>query len=325
MKTHWILKTEGNPRLAVQHFLYDLWPYADLEGMLVQLDPAGASIPAPTLVEDPMQLLVANPFLPMVTVNAGGLAARLASRKPPARIGAVLRSCEARAFFALARQHSFARDQWLVIGVDCLGSFPLEDYTWRLHRAGVVDRFTGNELRFARQGGISVDRYRQACQACTSIIVSEADVWIELLGLPIKQVILVTAANQALTERLHLAEITDEQANPELLAQRERVLARVSQRRMRSQQSSLQSLAPDLPADASSLMDYLEACMPCQECLNVCPFCDGDIPTTNADQIRWLSSCVSCGMCEEACPRHLPLTAIHTLIHHNLLGDILAV
>jgi formate dehydrogenase subunit beta len=320
-----MLETFGDPLVAVRRFLYEIQHRANLEGIVVPLYQRDALGIKPGLVEDPSQLSSADPFAPLVATNGAKLVCQVARQRPEARFGAVLRSCEIRALAKLAREGSFQTSKWLIVGVDCLASFPAEDFDWRIQKVGNVQRLTRESLRFARQGGIAPYRYRQGCQMCSSPVSPEADLCLCLYGLPVREYLLVTAKNEAIAEKLHLDEITAGRAPLSLFEQHETMVATLSRRRMGVSQRAITNLPGNLPRDANSLVQLLARCAPCQKCLDACPIYAGELATIGngsdalpEEVIHWLASCLECGMCEEACPNHLPLTAIKSRIARQL-------
>src|SRR5574341_185393 len=326
MNTSWILETDGNPLAAVRQFLLELWPYAGLSGMLIPVYQDNGTQVTPAFIGDPGQLVQSDPFAPISASNSARLAPAAADAHPKGVLGAVLRSCEARAFDWLVGQNKLAPSRWLVIGVDCLASFPLADFEWRVNKVGAVERLTREALRFARLGGIAPYRYRHACQMCATPAVQEADLRIEVLGLPVKQTVLITTKNRDIAKKLRLQELTDGMAPATLVARREATLAVLAGRRRRALDRMVQALATDAPADVENFLEHIANCAPCRACLEACPVYTGDFSPnhnggaeSNLAAGRWLAACVACGMCEDACPRHLPLTAIINRI--NLVSD----
>jgi Pyruvate/2-oxoacid:ferredoxin oxidoreductase delta subunit len=213
--------------------------------------------------------------------------------------------------------------------VDCLASYAEEDFEWRVQKAGSVEQLTQENLRHARQGGIALHRFRQACQMCTSPQASLGGVTICLLGLPVRHVLLIRAKDEDTARRLHLDQITDGEAAYALIAQHEQTVNALVERRARTLEHMVQKLSADLPQDVDELIAHLQNCAPCRECLKVCPIytfevaqASGEPDLSREAAVRWLVSCVSCGMCEQACPRHLPLTAILSRISHELKYDL---
>jgi Pyruvate/2-oxoacid:ferredoxin oxidoreductase delta subunit len=237
----------------------------------------------------------------------------------------------------MVKHNGFSYDDILTICVDCLGTFSVEDYDWRAKRKGEPEKLTHEALQFARQGGIGTYRYRAACQVCTAPEARNADLNIGVLGLPVRQYILVTARDEGTARRLRLNEITDDQAAPASIAQHERLTSKVVERNRRTYERVINGLADVLPRDLEALIAQLESCANCQECLEACPICVVDRPHraeegvyNREDVARWMISCSGCGMCESSCPKHLPLNAIFLYIrtqlaesHSYLPGDSL--
>jgi formate dehydrogenase subunit beta len=318
MKNSWILDTNGDPLGAVRQFLMEIWFPARLNGMVVPVYQAQGTRVLPSWVKSPELLAQADPFAPLMPINSARLALEISQAHPRERLGAVLRSCEVRAFRRMVEQHKLSASQWLVISVDCLASFPEVDFDWRVHKA--------------RQGGVAAYRFRDACQMCLEPFAQDADLSVELLGLPVRQLVVVSARDRQLAEELHLDTLTDGPVPESYLARRETTLATVSARRKRALERKVQALSADAPVDLPGLLQHIAGCAPCQKCLDACPVYFGDfVPARQgaAELLEaarvWLEGCVACGMCDEACPRHLPLTAILNQIAHPALATRVAV
>ncbi|NOH03438.1 MAG: FAD-dependent oxidoreductase [Chloroflexi bacterium] len=315
-RTYWALNTDGDPIAAVRNFLSKVWDRAGLQGMLAPVHrsehEAGLE-----LITEPARLSRIDPFVPLTAQNAAQMALQLDSAHPYSNYGLALRPCEARALDEVKQRGGFNADFRLTIGVDCMGSFSAEDFEWRVEKAGTVQDLTDQELLHARQGGIAPDRLRLACQMCTSSSAKDTDLQISLIGLPVKETILVSTTDPEIAGRLHLSEITDGLAEPSLVEQHEQMLVTMHERRERALERILHDLAVDLPAEAGAWMSHLANCAPCRKCLEACPIYQADwLPasgygaTAEETMKRWLADCVGCGMCDQACPKHLPLSAI---------------
>jgi formate dehydrogenase subunit beta len=327
MTTQWVLRTNGDPLATVQKLLCDIWARGELTGMLVPQRNPGTSAVTLFLAQEREHFDMVDPFAPVMMSNAAEMAAELARQQSPAFYGAVLRPCDARALFAIAKRESFRLDNFLTVGVDCLATYPAEDYEWRTRKRGNGEHLTREALQFARQGGILAYRYRQACQICTAPIPGQVDVSIGVLGLPTRQYILVTGRNEAVAHRLHLGEITDGLAPRAVIAQHDQMRKMLAERRARVRERIVGTLPATLPSDAQSLMTHLVNCAPCQACLEACPIYADELATGRSGGAsvaavnRWLASCAACGLCEDACPQHLPLSAVISRINWELLRD----
>ena len=325
MKTQWMLDTHGDPLGTLRRFVHAVWKTADLEGMLVPLNGSPNAIAEAHFINDSGQLDRVNPFKPLMTLNTASLIPNLLNAPPGSHFGAMMRPCELRALIEMIKHNGFSTDEVLTICTDCLGTYPVEDYEWRAKRKGEPEKLTQEALQFARQGGIGTYRYRSACQVCTAPDARSGDINIGVLGLPVRQFILITARDEATAGRLRLDEIADVQADPALAAQHERLLAKIVERNRRTYERVISGLADILPTDLEALIEQLESCENCQDCLNVCPICVVDHPQraedgkfVREDVTRWMISCSGCGVCESACPKHLPLNAIFLHIRTQL-------
>lgn len=329
MSEAWIIHTHGNPLDTIRQLLKDLWQQADLQGMLVPAYHDGESEATPHIMEELEELVGADPCVPLMPINASKLVLERTHQQAAGRYAAVLRSCEARALSEVARREALDLDNWLVIGIDCLASYDENDFDWRVQKAGSIEQVSRDNLGHARQGGIALHRFRNACQMCTSPEASNADLCIGLLGLPVKQVLLVRAKDRETAERLNIGGITDDIAPQSLVFQQERVINTLKERRLHTLERMVQNLSAEMPEGVDELVAHLQSCTPCQECLATCPIFSSEIAATGRAQtitheaaVRWLVSCVSCGMCEQACPDHLPLAAIFRRISQDLKEDI---
>lgn len=329
MKTQWMLETNSDPLGVLRKFVDNVWQQSSLEGMLVSTNSTPETTIKPRLLEAPEQLNKVNPFIPLMTVNAAKLVPDLMREHPQERLGAMLRPCEMRTLIEMVKHDSFTLDDFLTICVDCLGTFPAEDFQWRVERKGNLEKLTQEALQFARLGGMVAYRYRAACQVCTSQGAHGADLNVGVLGLPVRQHLLVTSRDEATAECLHLDKIANSEANPSLVAQHERFLTKLAKRNSRIHERAINALADSLPKDVDTLVSQLESCGSCQDCLDECPVCLVDYPRRGEDGryvrddiARWMVSCAGCGMCEQICPKHLPLNAIFIHIRQQLAESL---
>ncbi len=328
METQWMVATHGNPLGAVRRVVETVWEQTGLDGMLVLTNGSPEARIKPRLIDNPDRLSEINPFKPLMTLNAAALIPDLVQENPQTRFGALLRPCEMRALIEMVKHDSFTIEKVLTISVDCLGTLPADEYHWRAERKGSSDKLTHEALQFARQGGIVAYRYRSACQMCTSPEAKGGDINIHVLGLPVRQHILVEARDEDTAQRISLDAIQARTADPALVNQHKRVLVRLSERHRRTMERLMTYLVDVLPADVNAVAKQLENCGPCQTCINVCPICSINRPRRGedgeyvlGDVMRWLISCAGCGMCEQSCPNHLPLSTIFTHIREQLSAE----
>jgi len=340
----WTVQTHGNPLGTVRSIVHNVWTKVGLQGMLVSLNgdeisqtnsfdnaPTAFRNSPATYIIDPEQLSLVNPFKPVMSINTARMVPPLLSEHSNTRLGAILRPCELRALIEMTKHSPIALENLLTISIDCLGTFSPEEYRWRarrkesITREALPDTMSQETLQFARQGGITAYRFRPACQVCESPGAQGADLNIKVIGLPVRQMLLLETRDEDATERLGVSSIIDSVPELQIIQQNERTLAKAVERHRRSMERITQSLGEILPQGVEELITQLENCGSCQACMNVCPICSIDAPRRDKEGhyskesvIRWLVSCAGCGMCEQACPNHLPLSTIFGYIRNKL-------
>jgi formate dehydrogenase subunit beta len=324
MNTKFLLETNGDPLGAIQNLFIEAWERFELDSMMVP----GNGSSAPHLLSEPEQLKQMNPFKPLMTSNAAKFIPKIINENSKGRIGAVLRPCEVRALEAKTEREEIPSERMLTIGIDCLGTYLPEDYQWRVEKKGSPARLNGETLQFARQGGIAAYRFRSACQACQTPVGTGADINVGVIGLPVRQRILIDIPDQVTAETLGGERATSPE-DTSIYEQRDYIIARLLQRGTQTRQRLVDSLESILPRNLDALISQFERCGECRACFDNCPLCATDYPVKDSyglyerEQVKqWMISCAGCGMCQQACPNHLPLVTIFTQIRQQLIDSI---
>ena len=318
MNGSYFMDTHGDPLGAVQSVIATAWDQYNLDHLMVSINGSSKM----DILDSPDQLNLVNPFRPLMTKNAAKHIPNILEENPGMRFGVVLRPCEMRALTATGERNPLPPDRLLTICVDCLGTYPVDDYQWRAERKGSQERLAWESLHFARQGGIAAYRYRSACQACRTPISSGADINIGVIGLPVRQKIMLETS-----ESIHAANLAGEvEQNQSLLEQREYIITKLLERGLQTRQRLIKNLDSILPGDVDALIQQFALCGECRECFDSCPLCTAEYPAKDESghyhrrQVKeWMISCAGCGMCEQACPNHLPLVTIFNQIREQLI------
>jgi formate dehydrogenase subunit beta len=337
MNNYWSIETHGDPLGTLHDFIRYVWLAADLDGMLVTLGGEDDLHAVPQFITEAASINQVNPFKPLMEINAARLIPSLLAAHSGEKVAVLLRPCEMRALTEMSKHIPIQLDHLLTFSVDCLGTLPADEYQWRLERAAQTltsdnqasadrtDDLAQEALKFARQGGIIPYRYRAACQVCPSPAASGAQVNLHVLGLPVRQKMLLSINDANLGLDIHLDRYNISLADDDLISQHERILSRMCERHERTMDRINEGLGTLLPTDVDALIHQLEGCTDCQHCMDVCPICSIDRPERNEEGhydrsgiMRWLVSCAGCGMCEQSCPDHLPTSAIFGHIRQQL-------
>lgn len=327
---------------ALQGFLKSLLTSGAVEVLLVPMRTRSGTI-APALVTNPDLLDAADPLAPSMPVNAGDLAAKLSSREPRPKLGAVLRSCEARALVELVKMQQASLESVTIIAVDCAGTFNVPNSVKM--NAATSELWRGLFQEAVTSPENPRTELRQACKMCEKPVFAaraDKDIAVKLFGYDSSREIgLSLPADFA--EKLSLQPV-------ETRAERAPIVDRLVSARTAIRDVEFASIRSRLESKedhgTAGIQSVFAACIRCHNCMNVCPICyckqcvfKSQIFDHNPSQyLTWAKqkgairlpadtvlfhmtrmnhmvlSCVGCGMCTEACPAELPVGLVFRAI-----------
>jgi Pyruvate/2-oxoacid:ferredoxin oxidoreductase delta subunit len=200
---------------------------------------------------------------------------------------------------------------------------PADEFEWRAQRKGSPKGLAQEALKFARQGGIVPYRFRAACQICVSPEAVDADINIGVLGLPVREFLLIEFKDEELAKSLQPEDFVP--VKESLLLHHRKIIDRIVERGKVTRGRIFAGLSGMIPTNIDSLIAQMQDCGDCRACMETCPVSTTTFPRRDDkgvfvrnDIIEWLVSCSECGVCEQDCPRHLPLTVIFSFIRSQL-------
>ncbi len=296
-----------------------------------------------TLVADASKLTSANPLAPVMPVNSAlaisNITMLTASKK---KIAAVLRSCEMRALVELVKLKQASLDNIITIGIDCFGTYSVEDYK-NMVKQGANP--TGRILNQAKQGGED-EKLRSACRYCEYPAPLNTDITIGMFGLIGGKELLIKANTEAGKQ---LIEKSGLKLNGEALSkQRTEALSKLLEARNKKVLELIEQTQKEI-GGVKNLVDTFSSCISCHNCRSVCPICyckecffesstfeypsdkylrkaehrgivkvPSDVLMFHLGRMAHMSvSCIACGMCEQACPVAIPLLKIFKVVGLN--------
>ncbi|OGO19188.1 MAG: hypothetical protein A2Z14_10340 [Chloroflexi bacterium RBG_16_48_8] len=300
-----------DPLQTVRQLLRSIWDHAELDGLFLPVWQDG-NPPLPILITSPDLLERADPFAPVMLRNSACLAVETMQKFPDKKIGYVLRPCELRSFIALQKKMNLDPKRGIFISSDCVATFPIEDFNWRLESSDHPEHMTQTALYFAAQGGILPSRYRNCCQLCDKPFPELADVAIELLGIATHQMLVINLRKHELINTIGWKKFKDLPVPDEITHRREKTLKRLAEWRQKAQAYTSAHLSQDQKT-ITGLINHLIECPYCRELIQEqCPLFESDWinveikPDPNVIE-SWLQTCGGCGMCESDCLEGYPL------------------
>ena len=286
---------KGDLLAALRSFLADLLEKGIVDALLVPLEIGQGRSLAQTLVQNPAYLSRANPLSPVMPINSATLVSQLTRDKPSQKMGVVLRPCEIRALIELVKLQQANLDNLTIIGVDCLGTYEVDDYArligemegpaeekgarvvaemrQRIEKGGALPQ-SPPTLGGEKGGAVPL---RTACQICEFPTPVGADITLGLIG--VEDGILVTLDSE-LAARLGLAE--GEAPQPLGSAQactersrsdkREEVVARLVEVRTAARDQAFAEFR-EATKTIADFADQFATCIRCYTCSVVCPIC----------------------------------------------------
>jgi len=332
---------DGGVLEIVRAFLTSLLQKKLVDALLVPLELSTGDNVVPTIVSDPDRLQAANPLAPVMPVNSARPVSTITAVSPsPNKLGVVLRPCELRALIELVKLKQASLENLLLIGVDCLGTYSVNDYGKFVQETA----FPVNDFLNKFKEGKEDPLLRKSCQVCEYPIPMSADLVIGLVGMDFNTGILLQA-NTAEGERI-IEELGLEEGNVE---GREAAISKLVSQRIERREQLLKQVQGDVQG-MQNLMATLAPCINCHNCKTACPLCyckecffDSPVFEFEAEKyLGWAQrkgalrmptdtllfhltrlnhmviSCVGCGLCTEACPNDIPVFDVFRLVGYQV-------
>ena len=327
---------------SLRGFFKGLLETGDIQSLLVPQHLPMKDMVMPTLVTDPSHLDGVDPLAPAFPMNAAKIVARLTRKPMGAKVAAVLRPCEIRAFVELVKLKQGRTDEVILIGMDCLGALHNKDYFQLVEQKAAESTVVFYESvlggKSSETGGVDL---APACKACEYPVAENADILIGLYGMDIDHSVLVqsqTDAGEHILKQMNVSE-TDEPR-----ARHDAVSAVIKQRTQ--YRDDMIAGTRDATDSLEKISSYFATCVNCFNCRVACPvcYCKECVFVTdvfNHDPSQYLhwanrkgvikmptdtlfyhltrlahmsTACVGCGQCSNACPNDIPVMELFRTI-----------
>jgi formate dehydrogenase subunit beta len=320
---------------SLQSFFKCLLETEEIQSLLVPQHLPMKNMVMPTLVSDPDQLNGVDPLAPAFAMNAAKLVARLTRKPMGAKIAAVLRPCEIRAFVELVKLKQGRTEELILIGVDCLGALSNKDY-FQLVEQNPAESTVGlyQQVLDGKVSDFGGFDPAPACKACEFPVADNADISIGLYGMDIDHALLVRSQSEAGDQILKQLNLP---AADEPRARQDAVNAVIKQRT--AYRDDMFAKTREATDSLEKMSAYFATCVNCYNCRVACPVCYckecvfvTDVFNHDPSQyLRWANrkgiikmptdtlfyhitrmahmstACVGCGQCSNACPNDIPV------------------
>ena len=330
---------------SLRGFFEELLELDEIKAILVPQHLPAKNMVMPTLVTQPDHLNGADPLAPAFPMNTAKIIAKLTRRPSGAKIVAVARPCEIRAFFELVKLKQGHSDEVVLVGIDCLGAYSNKDYARLIDKNG-----SDSTLKFYKSILSEKDQELEgfdlaaACKACEHPVATGADISIGLYGIDSDNQLLIQSQTEAGTHLLNQLELSkiDEPAS------RKDAVAAVIARRIACRDEMFAE-THKVTDSLEKMAAYFASCINCYNCRVACPVCYckecvfvTDVFNHDPSQyLRWASrkgiikmptdtlfyhitrlahmstACVGCGQCSNACPNDIPVMELFRTVAHG--------
>ncbi len=163
---------------SVNYLLKELLKSKKVQALLVMQEVPSKTISFPVLISDPDKLNsnVFAPVLPVSTATIISNITKIESANKP--IGVIMRSCQIRALVELVKLNQANIENFVIIGVDCLGTYPINTYSNFPEKTTPTEFMFGSFIKKS-----DVAKYlRSSCYTCKDPVPNNADIVIGLFG-----------------------------------------------------------------------------------------------------------------------------------------------
>jgi formate dehydrogenase subunit beta len=338
MKVHSILKSQnGDIFETIKAFFTRLFEEGVIDYLLVPQRISNGKTLTQTLIKGVDNLEGINPFSPVMAINSAKLVAQVGSVEKDKKVGVVIRPCEIRALIELVKLGQANLDNLVIIGIDCAGTFEIEQWAKLVEESGDAVAKETEVLKDIYAGKTDYQeedapiRLRSSCQICDYFTHDKADITLSILGM--EDDVLVTLESE-LAEKLGLETAEEPMSHKD-------VLEDMKNSRTYKRESAFDEFR-DKMQSMNDMADILSTCTRCYACQTACPICycrvcffRTETFSPESDRLlRWAdkegalrmpteillyhltrlnhiaASCIGCGMCESYCARGIPLSTL---------------
>ena len=299
----------------------------------------------PSLVTDPAQIEDAVPLSPAFPVNSARMVSRLSYRESGRKTAVLLRPCEMRAFIELVKLKQGARQELILIGIDCPKALTLSDYTSYMEKDPLDDDAYIQKVFSAKDATLNGFNFTDACQTCGNPFPVNADMNILLHGVDLSHGMMVESSSEEGRQVLESLDMPE----ASMPVKRHEVVTGIIQANSTANKAMIEHITGKTDS-ILKLNAFFDLCINCYNCRNMCPVCYCRECVFNTDVFyhqpvqyyQWAQkkgivkmptdtvfyhltrlahishACVGCGQCSNACPSNINVFQLFKSVAQNI-------
>ncbi len=339
-----IEQEDNSSSKGVQQFFKRLLEMQEIDAVFLPVRLKESSSIMPSLVTDPARIANAVLFSPAFPINSARMVSRLSYKVSGRKTAVVLRPCEMRAFIELVKLKQGAREELILIGMDCPKALTSSDYAAYMKKDS-LDEDAYIEAVFSNKAEtISGFDFSSACNTCENSFPVNTDISIFLHGVDLSDGVVAESCSDMgaqILESLNMPEAAIPEKRAEVMMQIKETHSKANEAMMADIGERTDSIA--------KLTVFLDRCINCYNCRNMCPVCYCKECVFNTDVFfhqpvqyhQWSEkkglikmptdtvfyhltrmahmshACVGCGQCSNACPSDIDVFELFKRVAHH--------
>ena len=314
---------------GLRKFFKQLLRSQDIDALFLPVRLKDSFSVMPALVTDETQIEDAAPLSPAFPVNSARMVSRLSYKASGRKTAVLLRPCEMRAFIELVKLKQGSRQELTLIGTDCPKALTSSDYSAYMKQEPLGEDAYIEKVFSEKSDTLNGFDFCSACRTCTQPFPSNTDINILLYGADLSRGMVVESSSKKGQQILDSLDFQ----TAATLEKRDKIMAQIKETNSGANQAMMADIE-EKTNTISKLNLFLDRCINCYNCRNMCPVCYCKECVFNTDVFyhqpvqyhQWAEkkglvklptdtvfyhltrmahmshACVGCGQCSNACP-----------------------
>ncbi len=339
-----IEQEDNSSAKGLQNFFKRLLETKEIDALFMPVRLKESNSIMPSLLTDPTQIEDAVPLSPAFPINSARMVSRLSYKKSGRKTAVLLRPCEMRAFIELVKLKQGAREELILIGIDCPKALTSSDYTAYMKENPLDDDAYIQKVFSENSETLNGISFSSACNTCDNPFSVNTDISILLHGVDLSDGLMAQSYSDKggqILETLKMPETSVPEKRDERMMQ-------IRQANLKANEAMVKDIE-EKTDNILKLNVFFDRCINCYNCRNMCPVCYCKECVFNTDVFyhqpvqyhQWAEkkglikmptdtafyhltrmahmshACVGCGQCSNACPSNIDVFKLFKSVAQN--------